>query len=509
MKKYNSSAKSRILGGFKRASMVIAVILLVYSSDAQDSKPNILLLLVDDLKPTIGAYGDTTVVSPNLDRLADMGMRFDMAYCNQAVCGPSRYNLLLGSRSTSTGLYGLGNKFRKPYPNAVTLPQYFKKAGYHVESMGKVFHKGHGNEGDDQSWSIPPKKDKVIEYIVKESNNGELSREEALFTNARLKDKSIKIRQLPRGAAWESPDVKDDDAYADGRMATYASKRLKELAKNPEQPFLMAVGFVRPHLPFSAPKKYWDLYDPESLPMPEFEDFPKGAPKFAVKRRGEIENFKPVPDDGTQIYSEELKRNLIHGYYASVSYMDAQLGRVLDALKENNLDKNTIVVLWGDHGWHLGDHGSWTKHDNYEQANRIPVVFVAPGVTREGTSTNQPMETVDIYPTLAELAGLARPKGPQPIDGTSMVPVLKDGTKEVKDHAYHAYKKRGYLGEAIRTNRYRMVRWTKLNDPDTKAIFELYDYENDPMETMNIASNNKKIVEKLNIILNKYPKAKL
>jgi len=181
---------------------------------------------------------------------------------------------------------------------------------------------------------------------------------------------------------------------------------------------------------------------------------------------------------------------------------------VLDELERLEMDNNTIIVLWGDHGWHLGDHGTWTKHTNFEQANRIPLVIVAPGVTKAGSSTNQFIETVDIYPTLAELAGLPRPQGPQPIDGLSIVPVLKDGSKEIKNHAYHAYIKQGYLGEAIRTEQYRMVRWTHIEDPTKDVLFELYDYKNDPMETENIAAKKKKIVAEHEKILNSYPKAK-
>ncbi|MCG8578954.1 MAG: galactose-1-epimerase, partial [Bacteroidales bacterium] len=481
----------------------------VYKFSVENAQPNVLLIMVDDLKPTIGAYGDEHAVSPNLDRLTEMGMRFDMAYCNQAVCMASRYNYMLGSRSTSTGIYGFGTEFRDVYPDAVTLPQHFKNAGYHVEAMGKVFHIGHGNTDDKASWSVPHRADKVVEYLLPESNNRQLTREEALFTNAKLYDKSIKkIHTLPRGAVMEMPDVLDE-AYADGRIATHAANRLRELSQNQEQPFFMAVGFARPHLPFCAPKKYWDMYDPQTLPQPKYEDYPKNAPKFAVKRHGEIEAFKGVPNDGTEIYSEELKRSLIHGYYASMSYMDAQLGRVLDALVKYNLDKNTIIVLWGDHGWHLGDHGSWTKHDNYEQGNRIPIAIVAPGVTQAGSSSRQLIETVDIYPTLAELAGLAEPKGPQPIDGLSMAPVLKDGSVRVRDNAYHAYKRGGYLGEAIRTDRYRLVRWTPLKNKEKEVIYELYDYKNDPLETVNIASKKKKVVKELLAILNQHPTAKI
>lgn len=474
----------------------------------QKTRPNVLLILVDDLKPTLGTYGDTTVKSPNIDNLASMGMRFDLAYANQAVCAPSRYNLMLGSRSTSTGLYSFGKDFREPFPNAITLPQVFKNAGYHTESMGKVYHIGHGNTNDEISWSIPHHKDKVIEYIVPESTGGILTREEAYFENTRMYiTDTPKNNDLPRGAAWESPDVLDD-AYADGRVANEAVDRLRKHSKNQDSPFFMAVGFARPHLPFSVPKKYWDLYDPQKLPMPQFEGYPEGSPKFAVKRGGEIDQFTPIPL-GKELYQDSLKRKLIHGYYASVSYMDAQVGKVLKELKRLDLDKNTIVVLWGDHGWHLGDHGIWTKHTNYEQATRIPLIFVAPGITQPGSSTNRITETVDIYPTLVDLAGLKLPITPQPLDGTSLKSSL-DLDVEVlgnSDYAYHSYIRNNYLGEAIRNNRYRLVRWTNLKN-NADVIYELFDYQKDSNETKNIAGLNKKIVTKLQDILNSHPKAK-
>ncbi len=471
--------------------------------------PNVVLILVDDLKPTLGVYGDSTAVSPNIDRLANMGTRFDLAYCNQAVCLPSRYNLLLGARSTSTGIYNFGIDFRSVYPDAVTLPQHFMAAGYHAESMGKVFHIGHGNTNDAASWSIPHRKEKVIEYLDPKSTERQLTREEAFFTNARKHILDLPPnRQLPRGAAWEDLDVLDE-AYADGRIATHAIDRLRQVSQEASPPFFMAIGFARPHLPFCVPKKYWDLYDASQLPMPEYEQDPVGTTAWAVKRRGEIEQFKPIPNQG-EPFSEELKRKLIHGYYASVSYTDAQIGRVLDEMERLKLFDNTIIVLWGDHGWHLGDHGSWTKHSNFEQANRIPLLIYAPGITQPNAATKQLAETVDIYPTLADLAGLPKPIGPQPIDGQSLVPVLKDPASRIRDHAYHAYpKQRGTrLGAAIRTERYRMVQWFNPKDPSAEIIYELYDYEEDPLETRNHALSKPNVLEQMKGILSKHPLAK-
>ncbi|AWB68959.1 iduronate-2-sulfatase [Saccharobesus litoralis] len=470
------------------------------TTNTSATQPNVLMILVDDLKPALGVYGDPIAISPNIDKLAAQGMRFERAYVNQAVCMASRYNLMLGSRSTSSGLYNFGVSLRERYPQALTLPQLFKSAGYHAEAMGKVYHIGHGTIDDTASWSRPHRADKVIEYILPQSTGGTITREEGMFTNASWRD-GINNMKRPRGAAWEAPDVLDE-AYADGRIATHAVNRLHELKKS-GQKFFMAVGFARPHLPFSAPKKYWDAYDPAKFAMPQFINDPKGAPQFAVKRQMEINNFTPVNPKKRIVKDEALTRNLIHGYYASMSYMDAQLGRVIDALKVTGLDKNTIVVLWGDHGYHLGDHGSWTKHSNYEQATHIPLLMVVPGVTEPGSVTKQITETVDIYPTLAELAGISIPKTQQAIDGTSMLPVLQNANKRLRDHAYHVWRNPRYTGLAIRTERYRLVKW--LSNKGLEPIIELYDYQQDPLETENVASKMPQLVQKLEATLAKHP----
>jgi iduronate 2-sulfatase len=468
-------------------------------------RPNVLLILVDDLKPALGCYGDVAAKTPNIDRLAARGMRFDLAYCNQAVCAPSRFTLMLGSHSTSTGLYGLGSSLREVLPGAVTMPQHFAQhGGYRTESLGKVFHIGHGNDGDPASFSVLHFKDKVIEYLDPVSTGGQLTREEALFTNQKLEQ----IKSLPRGAAFESPIANDED-YADGRVAAETIKRLQAAQKRRDQdgsPFFVAAGFVRPHLPFSAPQQYWDLHDPLKLPMPGVENHPAGAPRVAQKRGGEIAAYKPVPEDRAPL-SPELSRQLVHGYYASVSFVDAQIGKVIDALEHLGLDSNTIIVLWGDHGFHLGDHGIWTKHTNYEQATHIPLLISAPGVTKPNTSTRQLAESVDIFPTLAELAKLPVPKGPQPMNGLSLVPVLKDPSARVRDHAFHAYPNQK-LGRAIRTERYRFVEWRQPGAPFDSAELELYDYEIDPLETKNLASEQPNVVNQLRAILATYPEAK-
>ena len=483
---------------FLKFTIFINFFAFVFSLEGAKKK-NVLLILVDDLKPALGCYGDPLAITPNMDKLADRGIRFDLAYCNQSVCAPSRFALMLGSHSTSTGLYGLGNHLRKTIPDAVTIPQHFAKYGYKTESLGKIFHIGHGNYGDPDSFSVPHFHDKVIEYLdPKSTDGGQLTREEAYFTNQKLGQ----IRSLPRGAAYEAPDVKDD-AYADGRVATEAIKRIKN-AKQSKNPFFMAVGFARPHLPFSSPKKYWDMHKPEKFKIEKITNLPTGSPKVAGKRGGEISNYKPVPKDRNAKISESLQLSLIHGYYASVTYADAQIGRVLNALDQFELTSETIIVLWGDHGFHLGDLGIWTKHTNYEQANRIPIIISAPGQCIPGSATKQPMESVDIFPTLNELAGIPPIKGPQPIDGLSMVDVLKYPKKRIRDHAYHAYP-RAKMGRAIRTKRYRLVEWSK---PGTPTEYELYDYNNDSIESENLYEKLPKVANRLKTILKKYPKPK-
>lgn len=468
-------------------------------------RPNVLLILVDDLKPSLRSFGDPVAISPNIDRLAARGTRFEHAYANQAVCAPSRINLMTSRRSTSTGIYNFGQNLRDYMPDAVTLPQAFMRAGYRAESMGKVFHVGHGTKGDDASWSTPPVKDHVIEY-ADPANAGKSTREEALFNEIPVpagQDIFKFASTLAKGVAWESPDVADD-AYADGRTANRAVKRLAEL-KSSASPFFLAVGFARPHLPFSVPKRYWDMYDPAKLPMPAFEQLPEGAPAFAGKTGGEIIAYEPVPEKvAGKNYPEALKRKLIHGYYAGVSYVDAQIGKVLDALEREGLAENTIVVLWGDHGFHLGDHGIWTKHTNFEQAVHLPIIFAGPGAGAPGSAPGQLAETVDIYPTLVKLAGIRLPAGTQPIDGADLTPVLRDPGKRVRPYAYHAFNRPGRIGQAIRTERYRLVRWTQ--EATGARAYELYDMAGDPGETRNMADALPKVRAELEAYLDAQPK---
>ena len=472
----------------------IGSLLLFAAMDTPPAKPNVMLICVDDLKPVLGCYGDKVVKTPNIDRLASRSFRFDAAYCNQAVCSPSRNALLTGLRPQTLGIYDLGTNFRQGRQNAVTMPQWFKANGYSAQGMGKIFHVGHGNTNDEASWSVPYFRGKVVDYALPE-NKRELSREEAMFDNK-------SPANLPRGAALENADV-PDDTYSDGKVAAEAIRRLEAAAKNPGEPVFLAVGFLKPHLPFCAPRKYWDLYKTDQFQLPAVRRAPEGAPAYAPTAFGELRNYKDVPDKGE--IPEDLQRKLIHGYHAAISYMDAQVGKVLDALDASPLKDNTVIVLWGDHGWHLGDHGMWSKHTNYEQATRIPLLVKAAGQTKGGASGAM-VETVDIYPTLCELAGL---KTPEKLDGISFAPLVTGKSAQgERDHVTHVFPRGNRLGRAIRTPTHRFVEWKTIGAPADTAEVELYDYAADPLERKNLAREQPETVARMRELLAKQPEAR-
>ena len=463
----------------------LTALFLLAAAPLQAAKPNILMICVDDLKPNIACFGDTTAVTPNMDALAKRGVLFEKAYCNQAVCSPSRNSLMTGLRPQTLGIYELSTHFRKAAPDAVTMTQYFMKQGYKAEGMGKILHVGHGNIDDAASWSVPSWKPKAPTYINPEST-------------ATTRDAKF---GADRGWATESAET-GDETYADGLVALEAVKRIEAAAKTPEQPFFIAVGFIRPHLPFVAPKKYWDLYDPAKLPMPQVKEAPKGAPEYAPQYGGELRQYSDMPRTGP--IDDTMTRNLIHGYYAATSYTDAQIGKVLKALDASGQAENTIILLWGDHGWHLGDHSMWCKHTNYEQAARIPVIVSAPGKPA-GVKTASLIETVDIYPTLCELAGLPAPTG---LDGKSFASVIAAPSTKTRDSVIHVYPRNSLLGRAIRTDRYRLVEWKKAGGSEPADALELYDYQDDPLETQNLASERPEVVKDMLAILATHPEAK-
>lgn len=468
------------------------------------SRPNVLMICIDDLKPLLGCYGVPTVKSPNIDRLASRGVLFERAYCNQAVCAPSRNSLMSGLRPQTLGIYDLSTFFRTSVPNAVTLAEYFKQQGYRTEAMGKIYHVGHGNHDDPQSWSVPHWNPQGGGYALKENAEGVQKR----FAEAKAAGvPAAKMASLPKGVATECADV-PDSTYGDGKIADEAIGRIQAAKERSGEPFFIAVGFLKPHLPFVAPKKYWDLYRPTDFKLPSIQVPPEGAPEFAPTTWGELRAYSDIPKVGP--LTDEQKRHLIHGYYAATSYMDAQLGRVLDALDASGMASNTIILMWGDHGWHLGDHGMWCKHTNYENAARIPLIVSAPGQCRPGTRSGSLVETVDIYPTLCELTGLSVPDG---LEGKSFAAAVKDPAAPTKPYVFHVFprspKDLGWvLGRAVRTERYRLVEWKKPGAAPETALLELYDYQTDPDETKNLAAEQTQVVAQLRAMLATQPEAK-
>ena len=452
-----------------------------------DSKPlNVLLICVDDLKPTLGSYGDTFAITPNIDALADRGVQFNNAYCNQAVCAPSRNALMTSLRPQTIGVYDLATYFRKAAPDAVTLGQHLIAHGYESHSLGKIYHKGQGNVIDPETFSEKPWSPKTPTYATQEAND-----------QIRVDDRGKK-----RGPATERGDVGDED-YADGKIASEAIRRLEGFKQNPNQPFFLGVGFIRPHLPFVAPAKYWDAYDSLSIPMPKVTTDPQDAPRYARTNFGELLAYTDF--QGSRTVNAEQSRRLIHGYYAATSYADAQIGRVISALDRLEMSDHTIIVLWGDHGWHLGDHSMWCKHTNYEQANRIPLIVAHPN-SAKGIKTRAMVETVDLYPTICDLVGLPTPTG---LDGRSFSDVTRGESDEARPYVTHVYPRGQRLGHAIRDPRYRLVRWSDFSGKDAKEDLELYDYQSDPLETQNMVSENPEETARLIALIEAQPKPKM
>lgn len=432
-------------------------------------KPNILFLAVDDLRPELGCYGRDYIKSPNIDRIAKGGMTFRRAYCQQAVCSPSRTSLLTGARPDTTKVWDLVTHFRNAIPDVVTLPQHFRQNGYFVQGMGKIYHPGYD---DTPSWSVPWKTAPAPAY--------------ALLKTPEVRDEDApapKGEKKKPGPPFESADV-PDDFYRDGKVANMAVEALRNLATQ-SNPFFLAVGFAKPHLPFVSPKKYWDLYDPAQIRLAPNPYRPKGAPEYALTNSNELRNYVGMPAEGP--IPEDVARRLKHGYYAAVSYTDAQIGKVLDELDRQDLARNTIVVLWGDHGWKLGEHGEWCKHSNVENDTNAPLLLRVPGMKSAGRQTNALVEFVDIYPTLADLAGLPVPAH---VEGASFRPVLDNPNRAWKPAAFSQYPRgQKLMGYSMRTDRYRFTVWVGRNDHTKVEAMELYDHQRDPQENVNIAND--------------------
>ncbi|CAM4240614.1 sulfatase [Zobellia roscoffensis] len=438
-------------------------------------KPNVLFIIVDDLRPELGCYGQSQIVSPNIDQLAKTGLTFTNAYCNVPVCGASRASILTGLRPNRNRFVGAFTHQDEEVPGIISLPMHFKNNGYNTMSLGKVYHNLDDGKG---SWSTTPwlpTGDWIgwQAYVLPESHKKTIPRKEN--------------PEMVHGPSFEIPVNVPDHVYPDGMSANEAIRRLN-IEKKSKEPFFMALGFLKPHLPFNAPKKYWDLYNFNDIVLPENMEKPMSAPDRTMHNFGELRNYTDVPKKGP--LNKDFMRKLIHGYYASVSYTDAQIGKVLDELERLDMAKNTIVILLGDHGWFLGEHGLWCKHSNFEKALHTPLIISTPQMNNS-LRTDALVEFVDIYPSLCEVAGLSKPFH---LQGKSFVPLLSNPDQVWKSEVYS----RWVSGETIITDTHTYTEW--FNDQSGKMTNRmLYDLKNDPEEDFNIAEQkrNRKLIKQL------------
>lgn len=435
---------------------------LISFGRARAERPNVLFIAVDDLRVELGCYGSDHVKSPNIDGLASQGTLFSRAYCQQTVCNPSRASMLTGMRPDTLRVWDLPTHFRQNRPAAVTLPQLFKRSGYHAQCVGKIFHNWRQDDwrGDPTSWSVPS----VLHY------------------NSHSNDKPLVEGDVPANlvsgqGGIECRDV-PDNAYFDGRVAETAIDAMRQANKR-DEPFFLAVGFWKPHTPFNAPKKYWDLYEREDVPVPTNVTPPIDVPDIALTSA----RYKGGAD------SEHL-REMHHGHLAAISYLDAQVGRVLDELDTLGLRKDTIIVFWSDHGLHLGEHGLTRKTTAFELDAHVPLIIATPN-HQPGQRTDALVELLDLYPTLAELCGL---KPPRELQGASLTALLNDPKGSVNPVALTQTPRPNYLrgkmpkvmGYSIRSRRFRYTEWRDFKTGNVQAR-ELYDHDNDPLETVNLA----------------------
>jgi arylsulfatase A-like enzyme len=495
----------------------------VIAQQKKAKKPNILFIAVDDLKPLLGCYGNTLVKTPNIDRLAKISTVFNRNYCQQAICGPTRASIMTGTRPDVTQVWNLTTQMRDVNPNLVTLPQYLITQGYETSGIGKIYHPSSAIGGvDPVSWSIPYLKSKESDFPVALGSpaNGQYQLPE---TKARMTPEIIAERKQQnkdlasndenpksiKGPSVECINV-PDNAYQDGVNALLAKEQIIKLSKG-DKPFFMAVGFSKPHLPFVSPKKYWDLYKRDDMPIASFQEHSKNGPLIAYHQSGELRNYLDIPEfatlpaDSLRIGLKlEKQKELIHGYYAAVSYLDAQVGILLNTLESLGTLNNTIIVLWGDHGWHLGDHDLWHKHTNFEEATRAPLIIAGPGI--KSGKTNSLTEFVDVFPTICDLAGVPIPSK---LDGKSLKPLMVNNNLKVNDYAISQYPrklkkvemiKKGYadpkiMGYSLRNDNFRFTIW--MNNFTSKQPFnesqiyasEMYDYVKDPLEKVNVVND--------------------
>lgn len=429
-------------------------------------RPNILFIAVDDLRPQLGCYGREMISSPNIDKLAAEGTRFDRSYCNIPVCGATRASLMTGLRPARNRFLSYYTRADKDAAGVLTLPKHFRNNGYHTISNGKIFH-----DDDDaaDSW------DEIWHPV-----SGSASWRDYANTDNVLKD----VNRNSRGPAFERMEV-NDTIYKDGKTAEKVIKDLYKL-KESGKPFFLAAGFLKPHLPFNAPEKYWKLYDGK-VQLPDNTYAPDNAPTESIHNFGELRSYADIPPEGQ--VSDEMAAKLIHGYYACVSYTDAQIGKVLDALKELDLEKSTIVILWGDHGWNLMEHGLWCKHCNYETSLHTPLILKVPH-SKQVASTSQIVEFVDIYPSLCELAGLPLPDH---LEGASFRDLLFDENAVSDGLAICQW----YKGVTTIREDHFYTEW--IDDNDQMFARMLYDHSVDPDENVNVSeeAENAAIIEEL------------
>lgn len=459
------------------------------------TKPNVLFISVDDLKPKLGCYGDTLAISPNIDRLASMGTLMMANYCQQAVCAPSRISLFTGMRPDYTGVRDLQTNMRDINPDILTLPEYFKNQGYQVYGFGKLMHGARNN--DPRSWTEPVPPDPQLPYAegYEYPANGQYQGKASLEAYQTAQKEGMNWgetnRYMKKQGARPSTEFIEvpDDAYRDG-AATRAGLSIIEKSVESDEPFFLAIGLRKPHLPFAAPKKYYDLYNKTNFQLATFRERAENSPDYAYTNFPELRNYSDIPGKGP--LKEEKQLELIRGYYSCVSYADAQVGKLLNKLESLDLLENTIIVLWGDHGWHLGDHGLWCKHTNFEQATHSPLLFYSPKM-KGGKKSYSLTEFVDVFPTICELSGL-EPIGN--LHGKSLVPIMKNPEQKVKDYSISQYPRGNELmGYSLRTERYRLTLWMKGGFLADEMAFseeyidsvELYDYKTDPLEKESFA----------------------
>lgn len=467
----------------KLKTILGAGVCLFASVLVSSAKPmNVVWIVADDLRPQLGCYGDTQVKSPHIDAFAETALRFDNAYVQQALCSPSRNSMLSGLRPNTSGLRGFGIQLREAVPGIVTLPQHFKKNGYESRAFGKIYHiydeSMRGDEDDPQSWSAPTEWPNVPVWGPEQN-----AIRNRLIEEARAAGEAFEHpHDWPRAETWDDSDV-HDDLMQDGNTTSMVEGYLLA-QRGRDQPFFLAVGYLRPHLPFNAPKKYWDLYDPDALQLPDLRKRPQSAPKWSVFA-GIRDNYYNMPEFKT--LDESFKRRYLQGYLASISYVDACVGRVLEALEVSGHADNTIVVFLGDHGYQVGEYNSWgAKNTNFEISTRTPLLVHVPGMKQAGQGTQQVTEFLDLYPTLAELAGLELPDH---LEGKSFARLLNDPDASHREAAGSECVRGPRIGRTIRTADFRYTEWRDIESSELLAT-ELYDHRNTAeagyLETVNV-----------------------